>query len=99
MAARFPRAAREELRHAVSRSAMARSAARYVPELRTEDLDGGFAGVRAQAVARDGTSSTTSSSRRPAGAARAQRPSPAATSSLAIAAHVVDRFEREVIAA
>jgi len=26
-------------------------------------------------------------------------PSPAATSSLAIAAHVVDRFEREVIAA
>ena len=99
MAARFPRAAREELRHAVSRSAMARSAARYVPELRTEDLDGGFAGVRAQAVARDGSlvDDFVSATERALHVRNA--PSPAATSSLAIAAHVVDRFEREVIAA
>jgi (S)-2-hydroxyglutarate dehydrogenase len=100
MAARFPRAAREELRHAVSRSAMARSAARYVPELRTDDLDGSFAGVRAQAVARDGSlvdDFVFSATERALHVRNA--PSPAATSSLAIAAHVVDRFEREVIAA
>jgi len=100
MATRFPRAAREELRHAVSRSAMARSAARYVPELRAEDLDGSFAGVRAQAVARDGSlvdDFVFSATERALHVRNA--PSPAATSSLAIAHHVVDRFEREVITA
>jgi 2-hydroxyglutarate dehydrogenase len=100
MAARCPRAAREELRHAVSRTAMARSAARYVPELRVEDLAGAFAGVRAQAVARDGSlvdDFVFSATERALHVRNA--PSPAATSSLAIAQHVVDRFEREVIAA
>ena len=79
---------------------MARSAARYVPELRADDLDGGFAGVRAQAVARDGSlvdDFVFSATERALHVRNA--PSPAATSSLAIAAHVVDRFEREVIAA
>jgi L-2-hydroxyglutarate oxidase len=100
MATRFPRAAREELRHAVSRRALVASAARYVPELRPDDLDGSFAGVRAQAVARDGSlvdDFVFSATERALHVRNA--PSPAATSSLAIAAHVVDRFEREVIAA
>ncbi|MEA2179031.1 MAG: (S)-2-hydroxyglutarate dehydrogenase [Solirubrobacteraceae bacterium] len=98
MAARFPRAAREELRHALSRRAMAASAARYVPELRAEDLDGSFSGVRAQAVARDGglvDDFVFSATERALHVRNA--PSPAATSSLAIARHVIDRFEREVI--
>jgi L-2-hydroxyglutarate oxidase LhgO len=99
MAARFPRAAREELRHAVSRKAIAAGAARYVPGLRLEDLDGTFAGVRAQAVGRDGRlvdDFAFSATERALHVRNA--PSPAATSSLAIAAHVVDRFEREVLA-
>jgi (S)-2-hydroxyglutarate dehydrogenase len=98
MATRFPRAAREEIRHAVSRAAMARSAARYVPELRPEDLDGSFSGVRAQAVGRDGSlvdDFVFSATERALHVRNA--PSPGATSSLAIAAHVVERFEREVL--
>jgi 2-hydroxyglutarate dehydrogenase len=98
MATRFRRAAREELRHATSRRAMAASAARYVPELRAEDLDGSFAGVRAQAVGRDGSlvdDFVFSATERALHVRNA--PSPGATSSLAIAAHVVDRFEREML--
>jgi (S)-2-hydroxyglutarate dehydrogenase len=98
MATRFPRAAREELRHALSRRAMAASAARYVPALGADDLDGTFAGVRAQAVARDGSlvdDFVFSATERALHVRNA--PSPAATSSLAIAAHVVDRFERELL--
>ncbi len=99
MAARFRGAVREEVRHAASRRAIAASAARYVPSLRAQDLDGTFAGVRAQAVARDGTlvdDFVFSVTERAMHVRNA--PSPGATSSLAIAAHVVDRFEREVIA-
>jgi 2-hydroxyglutarate dehydrogenase len=98
MATRFPRAALQELRHAVSRRAMAQSAARYVPELELTDLDGTFAGVRAQAVARDGTlvdDFVFSATERALHVRNA--PSPGATSSLAIAAHVVERFERELL--
>src|SRR5207302_8123167 len=43
-----------ELRHALLRSAFIRAAARYVPELRSGDAEPSFAGVRAQALARDG---------------------------------------------
>jgi len=92
LAARFPRAAREELHHAVSRSAMARSAARYVPELRADDLDGSFAGVRAQAVARDGSlvdDFVFSATERALHVRNA--PSPAATSCLPLARLIVDR--------
>jgi L-2-hydroxyglutarate oxidase LhgO len=98
MATRFPRAAREELRHALSRGAIAASAARYVPALDAGDLDGTFAGVRAQAVARDGSlvdDFVFSATERALHVRNA--PSPAATSSLAIAAHVIDRFERELL--
>ena len=87
--------ARDELHHAVSRAALARSAARYVPELRTDDLDGGFAGVRAQAVARDGSlvdDFVFSDTERALHVRNA--PSPAATSSLAIARYVADEAER-----
>lgn len=84
-----------ELGHATLRSAFVRAAARYVPELTTADVQPAFAGVRAQALTRDGRlvddfvfSATT----------RAlhvrNAPSPAATSSLAIARHVSGEAER-----
>ena len=55
MAARWWRTGLTEIRHAVSRRALASAAARYVPEIGPGDFEGGFSGVRAQALARDGT--------------------------------------------
>jgi L-2-hydroxyglutarate oxidase len=83
-----------ELRHAALRSAFVRAAARYVPELRVEDVEPAFAGVRAQALGRDGrlvddfVFSATSRALHVRNA-----PSPAATSSLAIGRYVVDEAE------
>jgi L-2-hydroxyglutarate oxidase len=80
-----------ELRHAALRSAFVRAAARYVPELRVADVQPSFAGVRAQALGRDGRlvdDFVFSATDRALHVRNA--PSPAATSSLAIARHVVD---------
>jgi len=84
-----------ELRHAVLRSAFIRAAARYVPELQVRDVEPAFAGVRAQALARDGRlvdDFVFSHTERALHVRNA--PSPAATSSLAIARHVADEAER-----
>jgi (S)-2-hydroxyglutarate dehydrogenase len=84
-----------ELRHAALRSAFVRAAARYVPELETADVKPAFAGVRAQALARDGRlvdDFVFSHTERALHVRNA--PSPAATSSLAIARHVVDEATR-----
>ncbi len=43
-----------ELRHAALRSAFVDAAARYVPDLRVGDVQPAFAGIRAQALGRDG---------------------------------------------
>jgi 2-hydroxyglutarate dehydrogenase len=82
-----------ELRWAVSAGAFAREARRYVPELRRADLLPGPHGVRAQAVGRDGSlvdDFVFSQTERTLHVRNA--PSPGATSSLAIAEHVVSRF-------
>lgn len=92
MLARWWRPGATELRHALSRAAFARAAARYVPELRPEDVRPAFAGVRAQALARDGRlvdDFAFSATERALHVRNA--PSPAATSSLAIARYVADR--------
>jgi L-2-hydroxyglutarate oxidase len=84
-----------ELRHAALRSAFVRAAARYVPELRLDDVEPSFAGVRAQALARDGRlvdDFVFSATERALHVRNA--PSPAATSSLAIARHVADEATR-----
>jgi 2-hydroxyglutarate dehydrogenase len=84
-----------ELRHAALRSAFVRAAARYVPELRPTDVEPAFAGVRAQALGRDGRlldDFVFSATERALHVRNA--PSPAATSSLAIARHVADEAER-----
>jgi 2-hydroxyglutarate dehydrogenase len=84
-----------ELRHAALRSSFVRAAARYVPELQTTDVEPSFAGVRAQALGRDGRlvdDFVFSATERALHVRNA--PSPAATSSLAIARYVADEAER-----
>ncbi len=83
-----------EAHHACSRTALVNAAARYVPELGVGDVEPSFAGVRAQALARDGTlldDFVFSATDRALHVRNA--PSPAATSSLAIARHVVDQAQ------
>ncbi len=95
MFARWWRTGITEMRHAAVRAAFVRAAARYVPELRLRDVEPAFAGVRAQALARDGRlvdDFVFSATDRALHVRNA--PSPAATSSLAIARHVVDHAQR-----
>jgi 2-hydroxyglutarate dehydrogenase len=94
MARRWWRTGLTEIRHLVSRRALAAAAADYVPEIRPEDFDGGFAGVRAQALGRDGKlvdDFVVSETERALHVRNA--PSPAATSSLALARLIADRAE------
>jgi (S)-2-hydroxyglutarate dehydrogenase len=91
---RFWRTGVAELRHAASRRTLARAAGRYVPELSARDVLPGPSGVRAQAVARDGTlldDFAFSETERALHVRNA--PSPAATSAFAIARLVADRAE------
>ncbi|HWG07955.1 MAG TPA: L-2-hydroxyglutarate oxidase [Solirubrobacteraceae bacterium] len=84
-----------ELRRAASPAALVAAAARMVPELRVADVEPGFAGVRAQALGRDGRlldDFAFSASERALHVRNA--PSPAATASLAIARHVCEQAER-----
>ena len=84
-----------ELVHALRRSAFARAAARYVPELRPADLEPAFAGVRAQALGRGGALvDDFVFSATPRALHVRNAPSPGATASLAIARHVVEEAQR-----
>ena len=79
-----------ELRGSLSRRAFAAAAARYVPDVTADDLVPAPAGVRAQALAADGSLLDDFRIHRvgPVVAVR-NAPSPAATSSMAIAEHIV----------
>jgi 2-hydroxyglutarate dehydrogenase len=95
MLARWWRTGVTELRRAALRSALVKAAARYVPELCPRDVEPAFAGVRAQALGRDGRlidDFVFSATDRALHVRNA--PSPGATASLAIAAHVVEQAER-----
>lgn len=95
MATRLWRTGIGELRLAVRRDAFAAEAARYVPELRGEDLLPALAGVRAQAVARDGRLvDDFLLSATPRAIHVRNAPSPAATSSLALAGRIADAAEQ-----
>ena len=95
MLARWWRTGLGELRHAALPSELLRAAARYVPELGSAEVLPAFAGVRAQAVARDGRLLDDFAF---SGTARSlhvrNAPSPAATSSLGIARHVAEEMQR-----
>ncbi|MDR7422185.1 MAG: L-2-hydroxyglutarate oxidase, partial [Armatimonadota bacterium] len=82
---RYWRTGVDEVARSLSKAAFARALRRLVPDLRADDLERGGAGVRAQAVAPDGTlvdDFHIVSSERAIHVLNA--PSPAATASLAI---------------
>jgi 2-hydroxyglutarate dehydrogenase len=90
--ARHWRAGITEISHALSRRQIVHEARRFVPDLEAGDVERGWAGERAQALGRDGrllddfVFSETGS-----GVHVRNAPSPAATSSLAIARLIADR--------
>ena len=94
VARRWWRTGLGELRRALSRRALVAEAATYVPALETGDFRRDFAGVRAQAIGRDGAlvdDFVLSESARALHVRNA--PSPAATASLALARAIVDRVD------
>jgi len=94
MIRRWWRTGAQEIQLASSRRAFASQAARYVPGLQAEDMERAFAGVRAQAVGRDGRLvDDFVLSYTPRAVHVRNAPSPAATSSLALAAHIADGLE------
>lgn len=90
MARRHWRTGVKEMYGSASKRAFISAAQTYVPELQVDDVERGGAGVRAQAVDADGSlvDDFRIHHRGPVTAVR-NAPSPAATSSLAIAEHVV----------
>ncbi|MGP4007183.1 L-2-hydroxyglutarate oxidase [Streptomyces sp. 4N124] len=91
MAAQHWRTGIKEYRGSLSKAAFMKDAKLYVPEVGVDDVIRGGAGVRAQALDRDGTLVDDFRIHR-AGRVTAVRnaPSPAATASMAIAQHIVD---------
>ncbi|WP_127501082.1 L-2-hydroxyglutarate oxidase [Actinoplanes solisilvae] len=91
MAAKHWRTGIREMYGSVSKRAYMTAARRYVPEIGAADVERAGSGVRAQALDRDGSLVDDFRIHRigPVTAVR-NAPSPAATSSMAIAAHVVD---------
>jgi 2-hydroxyglutarate dehydrogenase len=86
-----------EIRLASSRRSFAQLASRYVPELKATDMTPGFAGVRAQAVGRDGKLiDDFVISRTPRAVHVRNAPSPAATSSLALAELIADTADEHL---
>jgi (S)-2-hydroxyglutarate dehydrogenase len=95
MARRWWRTGLDELGYAVSHGRYVENAMRYVPALRPQDVRPAFTGIRAQALGRDGElldDFAFSGDDRVLHVRNA--PSPAATSSLAIARYVVDRVQQ-----
>jgi L-2-hydroxyglutarate oxidase LhgO len=93
MAARHWRTGVRELVGSLSTRAFVRAAQQLVPELRPADLRRTRSGVRAQAVARDGTLvDDFRVSRQGRVVAVRNAPSPAATSSMAIAEHLAGQL-------
>ena len=91
---RWWRTGAAELRLAASKRAFANAAARYVPEVEAADLEPAFHGVRAQALRRDGTLEDDFVFSLEGRALHVRNaPSPAATSSLAIARLIADRAD------
>ncbi len=94
LAARHWRAGLTELRRALSRRSFVAAAARLIPELQTTDVGPGPAGVRAQAVSRDGQLVDDFVVHETERAVHVRNaPSPAATSSLALARLIADRVD------
>jgi L-2-hydroxyglutarate oxidase len=95
MAARYWRMGLYELYRSLSRSAFVRALQRLVPEISPADLEPGGAGVRAQAVEKDGALvDDFRIVETPKAIHVLNAPSPAATASLAIGRHIADLAAR-----
>ena len=96
---RFWRTGLAEMRMAASRAAFVRACAQYVPAVASMRLEpNGAGGVRAQAVGRDGRLLDDFAISQTPGATHVRNaPSPAATSSLALASEIVDRCEAAAV--
>jgi (S)-2-hydroxyglutarate dehydrogenase len=91
-------AALDELGHLAIPGRLVRAAARLIPALGPEDVEPSFAGVRAQAVGRDGRLVDDFVFSRTDRALHVRNaPSPGATAAFAIARHIVDRVDRELL--
>jgi L-2-hydroxyglutarate oxidase LhgO len=89
MARRYWRTGSYEMYRSLSKAAFVRALQRLVPDIRAADVIPGGAGVRAQAVAADGSLVDDFRIARSKGAIHVlNAPSPAATASLAIGRHV-----------
>jgi (S)-2-hydroxyglutarate dehydrogenase len=94
MARKWWRTGLTEMHLAANRRAFVRACARYVPSLSASDVIDGPAGIRAQAVARDGKLLDDFAFADGKGTLHVRNaPSPAATSSLAIARVIADRLD------
>jgi len=95
VAKRFWRTGLDELHMAASRSAFIQACAQYVPAVASMKIDqAASGGVRAQAVGRDGQLLDDFAISHTPGATHVRNaPSPAATSSLALARELVDRYQ------
>jgi L-2-hydroxyglutarate oxidase len=97
LAARFWHTGLTEIRHAASRRAFVGDLRRYVPELSGDDVVPGPSGIRAQALDREGRLVDDFVVHRTERALHVRNaPSPAATSSLALARLIADRAEAEL---
>jgi L-2-hydroxyglutarate oxidase len=86
-----------EMRRSLSKGAFLVALQRLVPELRRDDLAPGGAGVRAQAVDRDGALVDDFRFLEAPGRVHVLNvPSPAATASIAIGRHIAERLDRQV---
>jgi L-2-hydroxyglutarate oxidase LhgO/3-mercaptopyruvate sulfurtransferase SseA len=85
----------EEMRRDLIRSEYVKALQRYIPELRVEDCEPGPSGIRAQAMAPDGTLVDDFVFEGGEGIMHVRNaPSPGATSSLAIGKYIVDDAEK-----
>ena len=95
MGARYWRMGLSELSLALNKGAFARELQRYVPAVQAKDLSPAGAGVRAQAVSRDGRLLDDFVFSEEEGILHVRNaPSPAATACLAIAEVIADRVDR-----
>ena len=94
MARRFWRTGLTEMHFAARRASFVRACAEFVPALQASDVEAGPAGIRAQAVDRSGALLDDFAFGAAPGVLHVRNaPSPAATSSLAIARMIADRLD------